>query len=295
MNRRDIKENKPTAEDRETTMGLGDVVDEFLNQDSLSDTSTSEETNFSTTGVGGKEIDNLDTSFQNLGGSGLVNKGRGVGVDGGKLDTLDWATLVDRLTNDVHDTAKSGGTDRDHDGVASVDNLGTANETFCTVHGDGADRVLTEMGCDFKDKTATAEIHDLKGIEDRREVVGVELDIDDGTNDGFYRANGSLGLCRIGASWRILHKRREKQGEKEDQPGTEEEGAARGAETRDCWEEVGRAVRWARAADEKNAFVCFALLKALLERRATAPRVVSMVDERERTELNISQKSPGDT
>jgi len=189
-------------------MGLGDVVDEFLNQDRLSDTSTSEETNFSTTGVGGKEIDDLDTGFQNLGGSGLVNEGRGVGVNGGKLDTLDWATLVDGLTNDVHDTAKSSGTDRDHDGVASVDNLGTANETFCTVHGDGADRVLTEMGCDFKDKTATAKIHDLEGVEDRREVVGVELDIDDGTNDGFYRANGSLGLCRIGASWRILHKRK---------------------------------------------------------------------------------------
>jgi hypothetical protein len=31
------------------------------------------------------------------------------------------------------------------------------------------------------------------------------------------------------------------------------------------------------AAAEKNAFVCFALLKALFERRATAPREVSMV------------------
>jgi hypothetical protein len=30
-------------------MGLGDVVDEFLNQDSLSDTCTSDETNFTAT------------------------------------------------------------------------------------------------------------------------------------------------------------------------------------------------------------------------------------------------------
>lgn len=49
-------------------MGLGDVVDELLNQHSLSDTSTSEETNLSTTGVGGEEIDDLDTGLQNLGG-----------------------------------------------------------------------------------------------------------------------------------------------------------------------------------------------------------------------------------
>lgn len=49
-------------------MGLGDVVNEFLNQHRLSDTSTSEETNLSTTSVGGKKIDNLDTSLQNFGG-----------------------------------------------------------------------------------------------------------------------------------------------------------------------------------------------------------------------------------
>jgi len=178
-------------------MGLGNIVDEFLNQDGLSDTSTSEETNLSATGVRGKEVDDLDTGLQNLGGGGLVNEGRRFGVDRGKLDTLDWAALVNGFTNDVHDTAESGGTDRDHDGVAGVNNLGTANETFCTVHGNGADRVLAEMGCDFKDETTAAEVHDLEGVEDWREVIGVKLNIDDGTNDGFYRANGSLGLCGI--------------------------------------------------------------------------------------------------
>lgn len=57
----------------------------------------------------------------------------------------------------------------------------------------------------------------------------------------------------------------------------EVEGAERETETRFCWVDWGRTARWAMAAEEKNAFVCFALLKALLERRATAPRVVSMV------------------
>lgn len=41
-----------TSEDGVTTVGLGDVVDELLNEDSLSDTSTTEQTNLSTTGVG---------------------------------------------------------------------------------------------------------------------------------------------------------------------------------------------------------------------------------------------------
>ena len=55
-----------TAEDGETTVRLGDVVDELLNQHGLADTGTTEETNLSTTSVGSKEIDNLDTGLENL-------------------------------------------------------------------------------------------------------------------------------------------------------------------------------------------------------------------------------------
>ena len=57
---------KLTAEDGETTMSLSNVVNQLLNQDSLSDTSTTEETNLSTTSVGSKEINNLDTGLENL-------------------------------------------------------------------------------------------------------------------------------------------------------------------------------------------------------------------------------------
>jgi len=72
--------------------------------------------------------------------------------------------------------------------------------------------------------------------------------------------------------------RRKEEGKKRQKKRIPEvEGAERGAaETRDCWQGVGRAARWARVAEEKNAFVCLALLKALFEIRATAPRVVSM-------------------
>jgi hypothetical protein len=56
-----------TGEDGVTTVGLGDVVDELLDEHGLADTGTAEETNLSTTGVGGEEIDDLDTSLENLG------------------------------------------------------------------------------------------------------------------------------------------------------------------------------------------------------------------------------------
>ena len=47
-------------------MSLGDVVNEFLDQHGLSDTGTSEQTNLSTTSVGGEQVDNLDASLQDL-------------------------------------------------------------------------------------------------------------------------------------------------------------------------------------------------------------------------------------
>ena len=55
-----------TTEDRVATVGLGDVVDQLLNEDGLADTGTTEETNLATTSVGSQEVDNLDTGNQNF-------------------------------------------------------------------------------------------------------------------------------------------------------------------------------------------------------------------------------------
>ena len=94
-----------TSEDRETTVGFGDVVNQLLNEHSLADTSTTKETNLSTTSVGSEKIDDLDTSNQDLGRSRLVNELRGVGMDGKKLVALDRTTLIDGVTSDVDDAA----------------------------------------------------------------------------------------------------------------------------------------------------------------------------------------------
>jgi hypothetical protein len=50
-------------------MSLSDVVDEFLNQYGLPDTGTTGQANLSTTGVGDKQVGNLDTGLQYFSGS----------------------------------------------------------------------------------------------------------------------------------------------------------------------------------------------------------------------------------
>ena len=121
-----------TSEDGVTTVGLGDVVDELLNEHGLADTGTTEETNLSTTGVGGDQIDDLDTSDQNLSSGGLLDELGGFTVNGHVVLGLDGTTLVNGVTSDVHDTAESRVTDGDGDGSTSVGGLGTTGETLST-------------------------------------------------------------------------------------------------------------------------------------------------------------------
>jgi len=140
-----------TGEDRVTTVSLGNVVlevllaiflayyqnlvnpyDQLLNEHSLSDTSTAEQSNLTTTGVRSEQVDDLDTSDENFGGGGLFSEGWGVGVDGLAEIGLDGTTLVNWVTSDVHDTTKSSGTDRNHDGTTSVSGSVTTDETLST-------------------------------------------------------------------------------------------------------------------------------------------------------------------
>ena len=182
-------------------MSLRDVVDQLLNQHSLTDTGTTEKTNLSTTSVGGKEIDDLDTGLEDLSGRGLLDERRGVVVDGEDLVALDRTTLINGLTNDVHDTTERALADGNLDGSTGIDDLLSTNETLSTVHGNGTDRVLAKVSGDLEDETTAVEVLDLEGVENGGKVVSLELDIDDGTNDSLDLTDGSLCLCRVGADF----------------------------------------------------------------------------------------------
>lgn len=198
-----------TGEDGVTTVGLGNVVDKLLDKHSLTDTGTTEETNLTTTGVRGEEVDDLDTGLENLSLGGLVNERGGLDVDGGNLGALDGSTLVHGLADDVHDTTESTGADGDLDGETGVKDLLATNETFGTLHGDGTDGVLTKVLGDLENETTTTKnILDLEGVKDSGELLGVELNIDDGTNDGLdgtgLALGGSLGGESAGCQvWKI--------------------------------------------------------------------------------------------
>jgi hypothetical protein len=118
-------------------------------------------------------------------------------MDWRELDTHDRTTLVNGLANDVHDTTESTLSDGDLNWGTSINNLLATNETFCTIHSNGSDRVLAEMGGNLKDKTTTLEVLNLESIQNWWQVVGVELNVNDGTNDSFHLACCGRGFGGI--------------------------------------------------------------------------------------------------
>lgn len=103
--------------------------------------------------------------------------------------------LVNGLSNGVHGTAEGLLTDGDMDGHTSIDNLLIADETHCSIHSNGADRVFANMRSDLEDEAAPPrEVLNLKC--DGQKVLVFKLSIDNGTDNGFYGADLSLLMLR---------------------------------------------------------------------------------------------------
>ena len=74
----------------------------------------------------------LDTGDENFGSCGLLDESWSLSVNWGELGSLNWSTLVNWVTSDVHDTTEGTWTDGNHNWVSGVDNLTTTDETFST-------------------------------------------------------------------------------------------------------------------------------------------------------------------
>lgn len=112
-------------------------------------------------------------------------------MDGVTLFGLNGSSLVNGVTNHVHNPAQSLGADGNTDGGSSVDNLLTADKSFGGVHGDGPHSGVSEMLGDFEDKSVLNTL-DFKGVEDGGDL-SFELHVDDGADD----LSGTGSTCEI--------------------------------------------------------------------------------------------------
>lgn len=102
-------------------------------------------------------------------------------MDGAVLICDNRTSLIDGLSNNVDDSAKSLRTNWHHDGVSSVADWLATNETFSGVQGDGTYVVTTQVLCNLENKTVLSALN-FESIENGRKLT-FELHVDDGTNN----------------------------------------------------------------------------------------------------------------
>ncbi|KAH3677854.1 hypothetical protein OGATHE_000508 [Ogataea polymorpha] len=172
-----------TGENGETTVSLGNVVNQLLDENGFTDTGTTEQSNLTTSGVWGEQVDNLDTGLQNLSLGRLLHKGRWISVDWVSLFAFDWASLIDWLTNDVDDSTQSTSSDWDRDWSTRVNNGLTSHKTLGTIHSNSSNGVLTQVLGNFQDQFLVVTLVNGQCIQNSRQFTLLELDVDNGTDN----------------------------------------------------------------------------------------------------------------
>jgi len=102
-------------------------------------------------------------------------------MDGQVLCGHNRSSLIDRFSNDIHNSSERLGADGHHDGVACVADLLASDQTLGGVHSNRSHVVSTQVLGDFENESVVDTV-DLKGVEDGREVA-LELDVDDSSNN----------------------------------------------------------------------------------------------------------------
>jgi len=164
-----------------TTMSLGDIVNKLHDEHSLSDTSTTEESNLTSSGVGCEEIDNLNTSNEEISARTLLSEGGRVSMNRSEFISVDGATLINGLSYDVDNSTKCLGTNRHQNGGTNIPDTLSSHQTLRGVEGNSTDVVSTEMLGDFKNKSVGAVLN-FESIKNRGEFT-FKLHVNDGTND----------------------------------------------------------------------------------------------------------------
>ena len=165
---------------------LGDVVDEFHDDDGLADARAAEGADFAALEKGADQVNDFDAGGQDLGRGGLVHQGRSGAVDGIAFLGDDRAAFVHRVAHDVEDAAHDGVADGHGNDGAGVGDFVAALEALGRSHADGAHPVVAEVLLDFEGLPGFALARhvefDGEGVVDARKVSR-KFDIHDGADD----------------------------------------------------------------------------------------------------------------
>ena len=182
---------------RIAAVGLGDVVDQLLDEHRLAHARAAEQADLAALGVRREQVDDLDARDENLSLGRLLDIGGGWLMDGAAAFHVDRPGFIHRLADDVHNAPERALADRHRDRLVGVGHFLAAHKTLGDVHGDAAHGVFAQMLRNFEHETI-AVVGRLERVEDGRQVA-VELHVDDGA-DHLCDAAGGVGDISHGSS-----------------------------------------------------------------------------------------------
>lgn len=121
------------------------------------------------------------TCDQEFSSGTLVLEGWGISMDWQVLVSLDWTLLVNWVSNNVHNSSEGLWTDWHHNGVTSVPDFLSSDESLCGIQSDSSHVVATQMLSDFQNQFVLDSLH-FECIENWWQIA-FELNIDYSTND----------------------------------------------------------------------------------------------------------------
>src|SRR5712664_1385246 len=123
-------------------------------------------------------------------------------MDGIALRMDDVAQTVHRLTDNVEDATECSLANRHSDWTTGIDRFHTAHHAVRGQHRNRTHPALAQMLLNFGDdidrsRDLEAFRHDAQRLIDRRQILSLEFDINDGSNDLHDVAEG----CGVCARW----------------------------------------------------------------------------------------------
>jgi len=111
-------------------------------------------------------------------------------MDGPPFVALDGPQAVYRFSEDIHRSPENAFSHRHGDWLAQIHGREPPAEAFCRTHGDAPDRMVRKLLLDLYDQIGLARNHHLHRVIYSRDMVRMELDVDDRTGDLDHPSRG---------------------------------------------------------------------------------------------------------
>ncbi len=175
-----------------------DVVDQFHDQNGFTNASAAEQTGLAAFHVGFQEVDNLDAGFKHFQAGALILKLRSRAVNGPAFFCVNRTRFINRITNNVQNSAENFVANRGGDGRTGVNRFNTANHAVCRLHGNTANLIFPKVLCNLR-RNGVPFMLKLNSIEDRGQPL-IKFDIQywtDNLNYFTFFHEDLLILCRF--------------------------------------------------------------------------------------------------